>query len=465
MLRRTLALLALATWVLAACGDGDGTTVDAADPPAPDTVEAALAAHDLDWCEALEYPRAPDDAYRDEPVYVGNEQPTEAVQAWAATKPGYQSLWLDRERQGWITLGFSEGVEARQAELREEFPDVGVVAVRARSTAAERAGARARVEPVLRRFAIGEPTIESEAKGVVEVGLGVLREEVLEALESYADEPLCFDGLLERDVTPEGPQPDGGDGWRLLGDGRSGSSYRTGIATTDEQYARLWADAGLSADRPDVEFATEVVVWFGAVYGSGCDVRLDRVVVDRAGRLVHGELVVPGAPRDCPDDANPHAFVVALERSSLPAGRFAIQLGAEDPPSGVPEERTLVDADLRSPGAVATHDQIGPDPDLTARSEEPSIVSSGATIEPGYPWRYRMDVSCGIAKLGEVNGIVWITAQDDVPPQWTGSVEGDRLVVDLLLDQESATLAATAEGHTVTYEPAPIRTSPDPCAS
>ena len=123
-----------------------------------------------------------------------------------------------------------------------------------------------------------------------------------------------------------------------------------------------------------------------------------------------------------------------------------------------------MDADLRAPGAVATDDQIGPDPELTARSEEPSIVSSGATIEPEYPWRYRMDVSCGIAKLGEVNGIVWLTAQDDVPPQWTGSVEGDRLVVDLLLDQESATLAATANGHTVTYEPAPIRTSPDPCA-
>ena len=206
MLRRTLALLALATWVLAACGDGNAATVDVPDAPAAaDTVEAMLAAHGLDWCEALEYPRAPDDAYRDEPVYVGNEQPTEAVQAWAATKPGYQSLWLDRERQGWITLGFSEGVEARQAELREEFPDVGVVAVRARSTAAERAGARARVEPVLRRFAIGEPTIESEAKGVVEVGLGVLREEVLEALEPYADEPLCFDGAARAGRDPRGP--------------------------------------------------------------------------------------------------------------------------------------------------------------------------------------------------------------------------------------------------------------------
>ena len=107
------------------------------------------------------------------------------------------------------------------------------------------------------------------------------------------------------------------------------------------------------------------------------------------------------------------------------------------------------------PARWRPHDQIGPDPDLTARSEEPSIVSSGATIEPEYPWRYRMDVSCGIAKLGEVNGIVWRTAQDEVPPQWTGSVEGDRLVVDLLLDQETATLAATANGHTVTYEPAP----------
>jgi hypothetical protein len=468
VVRRSLLLVGLAVSLVAACGDDAGTTVDAADPPVtPDapSVEAKLAAHGLDWCEALDFPRAPDDAYRDEPVYVGNEQPTDAVKAWAATKPGYQGLWIDRERHGWISVGFTEGAEARQEELREEFPDVGVVAVQARSSSAERDAARRRVEPVLRRFAIAEPIIETPEKGLLVVGLGVLREEALAALEPFADEPLCFEGLLADEVVPDGPQPDGGEGWRLLGTADEvGEPYRTGIATTEAQFERLWEQSGLPGARPAVDFGPDVVIWFGAVHGSGCDVRLDDVVVDRAAALVHGAIVLPGAPRDCPDDAIARSFVVTVARSRLPGGPFAIQLDAEDPPGGVPEERTLVDADLRAPGSVATDDEIGPDPELIDDSEEPTVLTSGEIVEPGFASRYEMDVRCGIARLGDLNGIVWQTAGDEVPPQWAGSVEDDRLVVDVLVEEETATLAATANGHTVTYEPAPIGTSPDPCA-
>lgn len=60
---------------------------------------------------------APDEYYRDEPVYVGNNPPTGDIEAWARTKPGFEGLWRDRTRNGWITLAFSEDAHVRQAEL------------------------------------------------------------------------------------------------------------------------------------------------------------------------------------------------------------------------------------------------------------------------------------------------------------------------------------------------------------
>jgi hypothetical protein len=38
----------------------------------------------------------------------------------------------------------------------------------------------------------------------------------------------------------------------------------------------------------------------------------------------------------CTDDANPTAYVVALQRDRLPAGPFVVQLGPQDPPGGAP---------------------------------------------------------------------------------------------------------------------------------
>jgi len=113
-----------------------------------------------------------------------------------------------------------------------------------------------------------------------------------------------------------------------------------------------------------VDFDTEVVIWFGSVYGGGCEHRMDDVVVDADARLVHGQFVVPGPPPDCNADANPKAYVVRVERSHLPVGSFAVQLDASAPPPGAPEERTIVSVDLSAPGSTATDDQIGFDPEL-----------------------------------------------------------------------------------------------------
>ena len=302
--------------------------------------------------------------YRDEPVYVSNEMPTEDVRAWASAQPGYEDIWIDRDHNGWVSVGFSEGAEDRQAELEQEFPGVGVVAVPLDWTAAELEALRASAFTAMEDagFLVGGG--HSVPAGLVQVMVGELTEERLAPLADLAGPRLCVEGVDSEDVIREGPQPTEGEGWRLLGADHSGAAYRTGVATTPAQYDRLWAESGVSGDPPAVDFDREIVIWFGAVYGSGCEVRLDDVSVDADNRLVHADLVVPGVHQACPSDANPAAYVVALERDRLPEGGFAVQLGPDDPPSGVPEERTLVDVDLRSPGSTARDDEIHLDEEL-----------------------------------------------------------------------------------------------------
>ena len=316
-------------------------------------------------CDDVPDVEAPADWYDDTPVYVANEQPVAEVRDWADDQPGFVSVGVDRSHNGWIWAAFTEQVEQRQRDLEERFPGVGVVAVEAEHSNEELAALQERVNAVLMSHGSGYfSTGYGNAKHILMVNLGVLSDERLAALEEFRGEPICVEGGDPADVVPEGPQPEGGEGWRLLGDDLVGSVYRTGVATTAEQYVQLWADAGLTGPVPDVDFETEVVVWFGAVYGGSCPIRLDGVIVDADRALVHGEIVIPGNAVGCTADARPHSYVVAIDRSTLPVGPFAIQLDAEDPPAGAPEERTLVDADLSTPGAVATPDQIGPDPSL-----------------------------------------------------------------------------------------------------
>jgi hypothetical protein len=162
---------------------------------------------------------------------------------------------------------------------------------------------------------------------------------------------------------PEGAQPSVGQGWRLLGHAEgAGEVYRTGLATTDDQLTALWRESGLGGEVPVVDWQTEIAAWFGAVYGSGCPVRLDGVAVN--GATLHGQIVVPGSGPNstCAADANPHSFVVAVKRTLLPAGPFVVQLDATNPPPGALKERTVVDVDLSAPGSTASAAQLHSDP-------------------------------------------------------------------------------------------------------
>jgi hypothetical protein len=447
----------MAALAMAACGgtppSGDASSTAAAPSPTP--------AAGLPWCRDIEMISAPPEAYADTPIYVGNEQPTEELREWARTKPGFEEIWLDREHNGWVTLAFSQDAELRQAELDAEFPDVGVVAVEVEHGAAELEALQRRVHQVLPPDVVGGSSAMVHY-GVVQVMVGVATPERIAAVEAaFAGEPVCIDGTDPADAPAPGPQQPAGDGWRLLATEPTGHPYRTGIAFDDASLQALWAVSGVGAPLPELDWQREVVIWFGAVYGGGCpELRLDDVVVDGARRMVHAEIVLPDPPAACDASANPRAFLVALERSRLPSAPFAIQLSAEGPPGGVPEERTMVDADLRVPGSVAAPEQVHGDPNLLG-PQGPEAVQSGDVIETGFPIAYRMSVHCGVEWLGELNGIQWRTlvpagVGDFLPPQWKQVVAMDESIVleVLMTEGPNPTVTATANDHPVVYRPA-----------
>lgn len=155
----------------------------------------------------------------------------------------------------------------------------------------------------------------------------------------------------------EGPtpitQPTAGEGWRLLDEAKdSGEAYRTGIATTPDQLDDLRSVSGLAAAGAEIDWDSEVVVWFGAVFGSSCPIRLTGVEVTDG--VLHGTFPLASGRTEgeCTADARPHAFLVAVERDLLPDGPFRIQLGPTPPAMGAPDEVTVVDEDLTEPGAT-----------------------------------------------------------------------------------------------------------------
>lgn len=442
-----------------------GGCVGAGSPPAGPTASPApsvspLGETTIPRCEDVPPISAPAEQYRDDPIYVANEQPLERVHAWASSQPGFEEIWIDREHRGWITLAFSRDAEQRQAELAERFPDVGVVVVAVGWTMAELESLQQRVVSALSQRSKAFSAAILPTHGVVAVGVGVMTPERLAELELlFAGEPVCVEGIDPADAPSPGPQTQTGDGWRLLADEPgAGATYRTGIATDQASYERLWASIGLEGDRPAVDFTTEVVIWFGAVYGSSCPgLRLEDVVVDAERALVHAQIVLVDPPPVCTSDANPRAYLVSVARAKLPERPFAIQLGADDPPPGAPEERTVVEVDLSRPGAVAGPGEVHPDTSLP----EPLVIMTGAIIEPGFEYTYDLLVHCGTEWLGFVNDVAWRTDVHDepdyVPPEWRPLVQdGLSLQVSIVLRTAPEPLIeATAAGHTVVYRPSP----------
>lgn len=459
--------LVVMTLVVVGCGDEGGQVVTGG--PREQSVVGDPGVGDLPF-GLVRCPQDPQrisaepELYRDEPVYVANEMPVDEVRAWAASKPGFEGVWIDRSHNGWITVAFAEDAERRQAELVEEFPGVGVVAVAVDWTESELVQLRDRALAALDDAGFDATAGHAVSTGLVSVGAGELTVERLAPLKPFAGPHLCVEGVEPAEVVHQGAQPEEGGGWRLLGTGLTGPTYRTGVATNGAQYEALWSASGLEGERPVVDFEAEVVIWFGAVYGSGCEIRMDDVVFDLRRSIVHADFVIPGSPQACPDDANPKAYVVAVDRQFLPEGPFAVQLDTDDPPAGAPEERTVVDTDLRGPGAMASDDQIGIDAELVRNSNRGHVISAGDIIEPNYPALYDLDLTCGIEVIGPINGVVWESETADLssnPPQpWLDAADETGIAeVEVLLETPPPQLSLTANGHTETYTPTANRTS------
>ncbi|MFP4073665.1 MAG: hypothetical protein ACLFVZ_06465 [Actinomycetota bacterium] len=398
-------------------------------------------------CGETSFPTADPSLYKDTPKYVGNEMPTEEVRRWASQYPDFVDIWIDREHNGWVAAGFTDDVAERQAEIEAEFPDDGVVAVQLDWTESELADLQERVVDELDGVVEVLGSSIDSLRGYVWVNIDVLSEENLEAVaDRFAGERICVDGLEPEDVVPPGPQPQAGDGWRLVLEEKGvGFPYETGIAWDTESLDDLFADIGLSRDVDvDVDFENEVVIWFGAVYGSSCpNIRMDDVVVD--GDSIYPVIVNTDNAMACTDDANPHAYVVAVERTVLPESPFYVVL---DPDLTL--ERLKVDADLRQPGSTASPDQVGPDPDPPERQPD----GSGTIIETGFPWEYTVDLTCRFENIGEINSFEWVAAEP-IPDSWLeAAADAESVVVEVLLHEgPEPTLEVTFEGETVIYEP------------
>ncbi|MFK5582384.1 hypothetical protein [Serinicoccus sp. LYQ131] len=387
--------------------------------------------------------RGDDFLYRDEPVYGNAEDLVQEVREWAAGQPGFVELGMDRERNGWVTVWVKDAdVEAMSEEVAERWPGEGIVVVEVPWSVGELQSLVTEVSAALDQSGVRTGgTALMPHHGVAEIGLGVITPEAEEVLTQFAGRPLCVEGTPADEAPETREQPLSGEGWRMLGQDQTGEAYRTGVATTDDQLDQLWALAGLEGEPATVEWDSEIAVWFGAVYGGGCPVRMDGVVV--AGDLLHADLVVPNEVYGCNHDANPHAFVVAVQRQQLPEGPFRVQLEDRDPSSGAPEERTVVDVDLSAPGSTATDEQLHLDPTL-ALPAEPPLVADGDALHGDEVVRYvyRHDSGCEVPTLGPLGGSRWRLADREAP--WDVE-DGEEITLYPLSAEQDQIFASTQQ--------------------
>lgn len=145
---------------------------------------------------------------------------------------------------------------------------------------------------------------------------------------------LQYGGRLDVTVYPvPGPwaNVEAGPGWRLLAALESSHSeaHTVRAATDAAALDALWDAIGATGAPPEVDFDSEVVVAFLHGIGSSCpELRLDGVAIG------DGEVMSvtsdPLQPRVCTADLRGSVvFVVALERSALPADGFTLWLSRD----------------------------------------------------------------------------------------------------------------------------------------
>lgn len=292
----------------------------------------------------MESPTAPEEWYRDTPIYVGNEMPIGRVQAFASDLEGYEKIWIDRDHNGWITVGFVgvDNLRPHQDALEAKFPDVGVVAVEMPYTCEQLDKIRQEIDKVLPDGM--QAWNMREVEGVVEVWVGLLTPERISRVDEVAgDRPVCLAGEDPAPAPPPGPQPKGGDGWTFLAVVDSQLGDRPLFIADDDMLTTNWRRLGVADDPPE---------------------NLSR------GR---GSGHLPPPPVRVVTDPD-----TVLE--------------------------ITVHADLREPGATPEPGEVKE----TSTRPPRTATTNPSIIETGFPWPgFTIDVSCGVGYLGVINSVGW----------------------------------------------------------
>jgi hypothetical protein len=318
-----------AVMLVAACGDPTsvGSDVDDAvgqtDPtavvPPPESTSAVLPT-DVRLCS--------------DPPFGGSKQPSDdvvqVVNQFVNAHPDlFAGMWWDGAVGEYVFAAVD--VDQSSPLIAQELPSDLIHRVERVARSASELAVLQQHAATLTELGIEASSGQRVWDAVLEIDLPILDEPSLDAVRQVFGDDLdavCVTGADPATVPPDGPQPTSGVGWRLLADQtQRGEAYSVNVAVTTEEYESLWASLALDGDRPAVDFATEIVIQFGAVYSGSCpEIRLDGVNFDHDRSLVTAAVVQLGGNRSCTADANSRAYVVAVETSRLPALPFVVSL-------------------------------------------------------------------------------------------------------------------------------------------
>lgn len=259
----------------------------------------------------------------------------QVVRAYGEKHPDeFAGVYYDNENGGRLVARFTANIDVHQEALDALLGSLGpVVVLDAVFTEAELAA-------ILDSMSRDHQELVGHGISFISGGVDVIDNRVEVAAKS--DEPdaestlLAYgpSGAIVVDLYPADKpwtQPMEGPGWRLFGVFDTELPYTVAFAVDDTQLATEWQRYGLPGDPPAWDPSQEIVIILSDGIGSGCtELRLDAVVMDADGGLLHGEFSDPYQPRVCTADlAGGKTFVVALARDLLPPSPFTLRIHAQ----------------------------------------------------------------------------------------------------------------------------------------
>ena len=317
-------LCGLAAAMLAGgCGDPASVGSAADEPVVATDPGAAVPVNDIRVCT--------DAPFLDS---TGGAEPPEdvafVVTPWADAHPDlFAGVWWDREAGQFVFA--TVDAEQSPALIEQDLPaDLAYRVEVVPHNSSELRVLQQRVV-TLNDHGIYASSAQRVWDGLLEIDLPILDQPSMDAVrEVFAGDldAICVTGADPATVPPDGPQPISGDGWQLLADQtQRGEPYSVHVAVSPTEYESLWASLALDGEPPPVDFATQIVIHFGAVYSGSCpEIRLDGVNFDLDRSLVTAAIVQLGGNRMCTADANSRAYVVAVDKSRLPGVPFVVSL-------------------------------------------------------------------------------------------------------------------------------------------